>query len=85
MSRVLFALMAASPLVQSAEKGSYPEVMCATEDNLKQKAYYGPTGMMNWKGPVGECEIESFVWDREMAAKLWTVSEEQTGSKFQVS
>ncbi|MCB1808949.1 MAG: SDR family oxidoreductase, partial [Candidatus Competibacteraceae bacterium] len=33
MTRITWSLMAASPMVQSAEKGSYPEVMCATEDN----------------------------------------------------
>ena len=45
--------MALSPMIQSAEKGSYPEVMGATEDDLDQQAYYGPTGK---KWP---CNIES--------------------------
>ena len=81
--RILFKLMSMTPLVQSAEKGAYPEVMCATEENLHQKAYYGPTGRMNWTGPVGECKLESFVQDREIASKLWTISEEQTGQNFQ--
>lgn len=84
MTRIMFSMMAISPMVQSAEKGAYPEIMCATEDNLKQQAYYGPTGRWNWVGPVGECKIEPFVWDREIAGRLWTVSEEQTGRKFQV-
>lgn len=81
--RIIFSLMSITPLVQSAEKGSYPEVMCAVENKLTQKAYYGPTGRMNWVGPVGECNIESFVFDRKVASKLWTVSEEQTGEQFQ--
>ncbi|MEM7513987.1 MAG: SDR family oxidoreductase, partial [Bacteroidota bacterium] len=84
MTRIMFSLMAISPMVQSAEKGSYPEIMCATEGDLKQRAYYGPTGRWNWVGPVGECDIESFVFDREIASRLWTVSEEQTGRKFPV-
>ena len=88
ITRIMWSILSASSLVQSAEKGAYPEVMCATEDNLKQQAYYGPTGRqvmkMNWGGPVGECTLEPFVLDREIAATLWTISEKQTGQKFQL-
>ena len=71
-------------MVQTAEKGAYPEVMCATETDLKQEAYYGPTGRMYWTGPVGECKLESFAIDKEISTKLWTISETQTGQKFQI-
>ncbi|HAA13713.1 MAG TPA: oxidoreductase [Cytophagales bacterium] len=84
MTRIMFSLMAVSPMVQSAEKGSYPEVMCATEDGLKLQAYYGPTGRMNWVGPVGECNLEPFALDEKIAAKLWEVSESETGQKFEL-
>lgn len=77
-TRVTWKLMTMSPLVQSAEKGAYPEVMCATEENLKQRAYYGPTGMMNCVGPVGECKLDSYVVDKEVITKLWALSEEMT-------
>ncbi len=80
--RILFSILSLLPIVQSAEKGAYPEVMCATEDNLKQRAYYGPTGTMNWSGPVGECELESFVWDRTVAGRLWDVSEKETNCQW---
>lgn len=70
-----------SPMAQSAEKGSWPEVMCATEEGLRPEAYYGPTrfGMV---GPIGECPLEDFALDREMAAQLWTVSEEKTSLRW---
>ncbi|MEM7372391.1 MAG: SDR family oxidoreductase [Bacteroidota bacterium] len=84
MTRIMWSIMSSLPIVQSAEKGAYPEVMCATEDNLKQDAYYGPTGRMQWTGPVGECQMESFVMDKAIMKKLWTVSEELTGQTFQV-
>jgi len=80
----MWSILSNSPLVQSAEKGAYPEVMCATEDELNQQAYYGPTGRMYFKGPVGECKLESFVLDKEVAAKLWSISEDQTNQKFQL-
>lgn len=79
MSRTMFSLMSLSPLVQSAEKGSYPELMCATEEDLDPRGYYGPTGIMNWVGPVGDCGIESHALDKTVAEKLWTLSEQETG------
>ena len=84
IQQIIFGLMSMTPLVQSAQKGAYPEVMCATEENLKQKSYYGPTGRMNWTGPVGEWELKPFALDREIASKLWTVSEDKTGQKFEL-
>ncbi len=83
-TRIVWSIMSAFPIVQSAEKGAYPEIMCATEENLKQRAYYGPTGVMNFSGPVGECKLEPFVVDKVIMEKLWTVSEEATGEKFEV-
>lgn len=82
--RIIFGLMSVTPLVQSAEKGAYPEVMCATEteDNLNQKAYYGPTGKMQWTGPVGECKLEPHAQDMAIATKLWTLSEKETGLQW---
>ncbi len=86
MDKIIFKIMSMLPLVQSAEKGSYPEVMCATEaaENLNQKSYYGPTGTMNWKGPVGECKLEEFAQDKAVCSKLWEVSEEATGYKWTI-
>ncbi len=83
-TRFMWSIMSSLPIVQSAEKGAYPEVMCATEDHLNQEAYFGPTGKMQWTGPVGECKMESFVKNKAMMEKLWTVSEEQTGEPFQL-
>ncbi|MEO0725569.1 MAG: SDR family oxidoreductase [Bacteroidota bacterium] len=80
--RILFSILSLLPIVQSAEKGAYPEVMCATEGNLNQEAYYGPTGIMNWSGPVGECDMEPFTRDRAIAGKLWEVSEVATNTKW---
>jgi len=84
ITRIMWSILSNSPLVQSAEKGAYPEIMCATENELNEQAYFGPTGRSYWTGPVGECKLESFVLDKEVAKKLWTVSEEKTGEKFEV-
>ncbi len=78
MMRFTWFLMTLSPLVQSAEKGSYPELMCATEPNLDQKGFYGPTGRNYWAGPVGECELEPHAVNKPVAKKLWKLSEKET-------
>lgn len=77
-ARKIFALMAMSPLVQSAEKGAYPEVMCATEERLPQKALYGPTGRMAWVGPVGKGTLEPFALEKDVTVRLWNRSEKET-------
>lgn len=79
MMRFVFRLMTLSPMVQSAEKGSYPEVMCATEKDLDQKGFYGPTGRSNWIGPVGEHQLEPHAVDKMVSKRLWEVSENATG------
>ena len=79
MTRTMFRLMAMSPMVQSAEKGAYPEVMCATQDGLEARALYGPTGRNEWVGPVGKGTLEPFAYDKAVMQRLWAVSEKATG------
>ncbi|MBO9478180.1 hypothetical protein J7382_11600 [Shimia sp. R11_0] len=79
MTKILFALL--SPLAQSAERGAWPEVLCATEENLKPAAYYGPTKRAEMVGPVGESKLEMSVLDPVQAAQLWELSETETGTR----
>lgn len=84
MMRIIFGLMKLSPLTQPAENGAYPELMCATEKDLDQKVFYGPTGRNNWVGPVGAHHIEPHAKDKAVAKKLWDISEEATGVKWDI-
>ncbi|MGV6845640.1 MAG: SDR family NAD(P)-dependent oxidoreductase [Lutibacter sp.] len=84
MMRFIFNLMKLSPLTQSAEKGAYPQLMCATEPNLDQSGFYGPTGRSNWVGPVGAHHIEPHAKDKTIANKLWDLSEKETGVKWNI-
>ena len=79
MMKLIFGLMKLSPLTQSAEKGAYPLLMCATEPNLDPRGFYGPTGRSNWVGPVGEHKIEAHAKDKVVSRKLWELSENETG------
>ncbi len=65
-------------IAQSAERGSWPEVMCATEEELKTEKLYGPTKRAETVGPVDECPLDECALDQDMAARLWTLSEQKT-------
>lgn len=82
MMKLIFGMMKLSPLTQPAENGAYPELMCATEEDLDQKAFYGPTGRSNWVGPVGAHHIEPHAKDKAVAERLWDLSEDETGVKW---
>jgi len=84
MMRIIFGLMKLSPLTQSAEKGAYPQLMCATEKDLDQSSVYGPTGRGNWVGPVGAHKLESHAKDKVVAEKLWEISEQATGVEWNI-
>ncbi|MDQ8208682.1 SDR family oxidoreductase [Coraliomargarita sp. SDUM461003] len=80
-NKVLWAILS-RVIAQSAEKGAWPEVMCATQDGLKPQALYGPTKRADTIGPVGECKLDPLALDPEMADELWAVSEEKTQLKW---
>ena len=78
--RSIWWLMTKTPMVQTAEQGSYPEVMCATEETLtEQRALYGPTGRMEMVGPVGKGTLNTHAYDESVMTKLWNESEKAVG------
>ena len=84
MMKFIFNLMKLSSFVQSAEKGAYPQLMCATEPHLDQNGFYGPTGRNNWTGPVGVHKLEPHAKDKTVAKRLWELSEKETGIKWNI-
>ena len=83
-TRIMFGLMSLSPMVQSAEKGSWPEVMCSTEDGLEQRALYGPTGLAQFVGPVGKGTLHSHAYDKPVMERLWALSETEVGFEWRI-
>lgn len=84
VTRLVWWLMSKSPMVQTAEKGAFPEVMCATQSGLEQRALYGPTGRMEFVGPVGKGTLHPHAYDKAVMSKLWDVSETATGFSWSV-
>jgi len=83
LTKAIFGLMMKTPLVQTAERGSYPSLMCATEDGLEQRALYGPTGFIQFIGPVGKGTLNAHAYDKPVMEKLWSVSEQKTNFTWQ--
>ncbi|MBT8473747.1 MAG: SDR family oxidoreductase [Marinicaulis sp.] len=84
LARFAWWLMTKTPMVQSAEKGAHPEVMCATENGLEERALYGPTGRLEAVGPVGKGTLEPHAYDKTVMAKLWDRSEKETGFSWDI-
>lgn len=84
ITRAIWWLMTKTPMVQTAEQGAYPQIMCATEAGLDQRAFYGPTGRMEFVGPVGQGVLEPYAYDKDVMSRLWQVSEAETGFSWAV-
>lgn len=84
MMKMIFGIMKLTPLTQPAENGAYPQLMCATEPNLDENGFYGPTGKRNWTGPVGAHHIEPHAKDKTVMKRLWELSEKETGVKWNI-
>ncbi|MGH1575699.1 SDR family oxidoreductase [Planktotalea sp.] len=84
LTRAVWWLMSKSPMVQTAEQGAFPEIMCATQEGLEQLAFYGPTGRMEMVGPVGQGTLEPYAYDKITIEKLWVRSEQETGFTWQI-
>lgn len=84
MTRMAFAVMSLSPMVQSAEKGAYPQLMCSVQGGLNQRALYGPTGRMEMVGPVGQGTLEPHAVEKAVMSKLWSLSEKETGLVWKI-
>ena len=79
MTKMLTRILMYSPMSQSAEKGSWPLVLCATEDGLQEETFYGPTERGEFVGIIGKSELQDHALDRTVATQLWEVSEKNTG------
>ncbi len=74
----------AAPLFgQSAADGARPILFAATSPNAKPGAYYGPGGMGELRGAPATALIMPQARDAAMAARLWDVSEQLTGTSFE--
>ncbi len=66
-------------LSQSAAEGALPTLLAATSPEAEGGVMYGPDGFYEMKGPPHRARILDHALDRDVAARLWEVSEQLTG------
>lgn len=67
---------------QTAEQGALSILHAALGDDVRGGDYIGPTGAGEWRGVPGKVSSSWRSQNREVAARLWRVSEELTGIKY---
>ena len=69
-------------LAQSAAMGALPMLYAATAPGVRGGDYIGPAGFMQQRGHPKRTRSSPASYDRELAVKLWAVSEELTGVTY---
>jgi NAD(P)-dependent dehydrogenase (short-subunit alcohol dehydrogenase family) len=69
-------------MAQSAEMGALPTLYAATYPGLTGGVYIGPDGFLEQRGYPKQVVAKPTAGDKEVARKLWEVSEALTGVRF---
>ena len=68
---------------QSADDGALPQLYAATAPDVVGGQFFGPSRLMETRGAPKRVGSTSKSKDTELAARLWAVSEELTGVRFE--
>ena len=68
---------------QSEEMGALPTLYAATEPGLEGGTYVGPDGFFEQRGHPEPVSPNRAARDEDVAQRLWEVSEEMTGVRFE--
>lgn len=71
-------------LLHSNEDAAKPSLLAALSDSVRGGDYYGPTGPEEMSGEVGTAARDPIYNDHQVAARLWRLSEDQTGRTFSI-
>jgi len=72
-------------IAQSAEMGALPPLYAATYPGLEGGAYIGPDGIAEQRGYPKRVGMSAAARDEAVARRLWEVSEELTGVRFDLA
>jgi len=67
---------------QGIDMGALPTLYAAVGPDVKSGDYFGPSGFKEMKGYPKKVESNELSHDKDIAKRLWEVSEELTGVKF---
>ncbi len=65
---------------QEVEQGAEPLLFATADPGAVNGGYYGPTGRFGLVGPTGPARITRRATDQRVAARLWSASEQLTGT-----
>lgn len=82
-SGFMMAVILNNILAQHVKIGVLPILRAATDKNVKGSEYFGPTKMMEMKGYPELVKSSDKSYDKDLAKKLWEVSEKLTNLKYQ--
>jgi hypothetical protein len=69
---------------QKPERGALPQLYAATAPDVRGGQFFGPGGFQEMRGDPTEVQAVPEAHDPEIGRRLWTVSEELTGVKFEL-
>jgi NAD(P)-dependent dehydrogenase (short-subunit alcohol dehydrogenase family) len=69
-------------LAQNVKIGALPILRAATEENVKGSEYFGPTKLKELRGYPELVKSSEKSYDKDLAKKLWEVSEKLTDTKY---
>jgi NAD(P)-dependent dehydrogenase (short-subunit alcohol dehydrogenase family) len=72
-------------IAQSAEMGALPTLYAATEPGVQGGTYIGPDGFLEQRGHPARVSPNRAAQDEDVARRLWQISEEMTGVRFELS
>jgi NAD(P)-dependent dehydrogenase (short-subunit alcohol dehydrogenase family) len=71
-------------LAQSAAMGALPQLYAATMPDVRGADFFGPDGFMEQRGHPKRVKAQKRAFDEASARRLWEVSEELTGVRYDV-
>jgi NAD(P)-dependent dehydrogenase (short-subunit alcohol dehydrogenase family) len=69
-------------IAQPASQGALPQLYAATAPDVVGGEYFGPDGLFNQRGYPTRVPTVRKALDRDVARRLWQVSEELTGVRY---
>jgi NAD(P)-dependent dehydrogenase (short-subunit alcohol dehydrogenase family) len=72
-------------IAQDEEMGALPTLYAATEPGVEGGTFVGPDGFMEQRGHPKPVAPNSAARDEQVARRLWEVSEEMTGVRFDLA
>ncbi|MEM7046445.1 MAG: oxidoreductase [Pseudomonadota bacterium] len=71
--------------LHSTESAARPVLKAALDPQARGGDYYGPTGLMEMKGPPGVAKRSTYSQNQDVARRLWDLSEKLVGTSFKVA